>query len=96
MNLDRLVFGRQPQAILKQLYLMNGNSKIYASKLARLSDTTYSHTVKVIKLFSEQGIVDVDEKIGRERHLKITDKGRKIIIRVIEIEDIIKDTGLTK
>ncbi len=59
----------------------------YATVIAKEVDCTYSHTVKLLELFKELGLVDFEKK-GRIKIVKLTELG----------EDIARtmDTAITK
>lgn len=46
----------------------------YATILSKECDTTYSHTVKLLDLFRDYGLVDFEKK-GRIKIVKLTDIG---------------------
>jgi len=46
----------------------------YVSVLAKETDCTYSHTVKLLDMFQDLGIVDF-EKQGRIKFVKLTEDG---------------------
>lgn len=46
----------------------------YATIIAKETDCTYSHTVKILDLFKEYGLVDFEKK-GRIKIVKLTEFG---------------------
>ncbi len=46
----------------------------YATIIAKETDCTYSHTVKILDLFEEYGLVDFEKK-GRIKIVKLTEFG---------------------
>jgi predicted transcriptional regulator len=46
----------------------------YATILSKECDTTYSHTVKLLDLFRDYGLVEFEKK-GRIKIIKLTDTG---------------------
>ena len=46
----------------------------YATIIAKETDCTYSHTVKILDLFEEYGLVDCEKK-GRIKIVKLTEFG---------------------
>ncbi|MBW6451291.1 MAG: MarR family transcriptional regulator [DPANN group archaeon] len=62
----------KPVQILLALRIKN--ESVYASTLAKITDCTYSHTVKILELFMKKGIVSF-EKVGRIKYIKLTEKG---------------------
>lgn len=63
-------------SLLKDEQAGNG-SVLYASNLAKKVDCTYSHVVKVLKEFEENGLVSFKKK-GRLKLLSLTTKGERI------------------
>lgn len=49
----------------------------YATILSKECDTTYSHTVKLLDLFKDYGLVDFDKK-GRIKLVKLTSTGEDL------------------
>jgi len=49
----------------------------YATILSKEVDCTYSHTVKLLDLFKDFGLVDFEKK-GRIKIVKLTDSGEDI------------------
>ncbi len=53
-----------------------GNTK-YVSVLAKETDCTYSHTVKLLEIFRNLGLVDF-EKTGRIKFVRLTQDGTEL------------------
>ena len=49
----------------------------YATIIAKETDCTYSHTVKLLDLFQEYGLVDFEKK-GRIKIVKLTEFGDEV------------------
>ena len=49
----------------------------YASVLAKEVDCTYSHTVRILGMMKDNGLVDFDKK-GRLKTIKLTETGKEI------------------
>lgn len=49
----------------------------YATILSKEVDCTYSHTVKLLDLFKDYGLVDFDKK-GRIKMVRLTEMGQDI------------------
>ena len=49
----------------------------YATILSKEIDVTYSHTVKLLDLFNDFGLVEFEKK-GRIKMVKLTDRGEEI------------------
>ena len=71
MELEELFLRKKPVRLLMNIKL--GNTK-YVSVLAKETDCTYSHTVKLLDIFMNLGLVDFD-KHGRIKFVKLTPDG---------------------
>ncbi len=49
----------------------------YATQVSKYVDCTYSHTVKVLDIFKDLGLVKFEKK-GRIKVVKLTDSGQEI------------------
>ena len=49
----------------------------YATILSKEIDVTYSHTVKLLDLFNDFGLVEFEKK-GRIKMVKLTDRGEEV------------------
>lgn len=58
---------------VKMLSSLRGGPK-YATILSKEVDCTYSHTVKLLDLFKDYGLVEFDKK-GRIKMIRLTDVG---------------------
>jgi len=70
------VFIREKPAMML-VNLLNSNSEVYASTLAKSVDCTYSHVVKILQEMEDAGLVSF-EKTGRLKILKLTKKGEEV------------------
>jgi len=70
--LDELFLRKKPVRLL--LNIKTGNSPKYVSILAKETDCTYSHTVKLLEVFKDLGIVEF-EKHGRIKFISLTQDG---------------------
>ena len=61
---------------IKMLTSLRSGPK-YATILSKECDTTYSHTVKLLDLFKDYGLVDFEKK-GRIKIIKLTETGSDI------------------
>ncbi|MEM5801988.1 MAG: helix-turn-helix domain-containing protein [Candidatus Aenigmatarchaeota archaeon] len=61
---------------VKILVSLRGGPK-YTTLLARESNITYSHTVKLLDLFNDMGLVDFEKK-GRIKIVRLTSLGEDI------------------
>jgi DNA-binding MarR family transcriptional regulator len=71
VELDELFLRKKPVRLILNIKL--GNTK-YVSVLAKETDCTYSHTVKLLDIFMERGLVEF-EKQGRIKYVKLTEDG---------------------
>ena len=75
------LFREKPALILLALKDVHDRDMLkeegYASQLAKTVDCTYSHAVKVLKIFQEHGLIR-EEKNGRQKVLHLTEKGMAI------------------
>lgn len=75
MELDELFLRKKPVKLLLNVKL--GNSPKYVSVLAKETDCTYSHTVKLLEVFKDLGIVEF-EKHGRIKFVRLTEDGTSL------------------
>ncbi len=71
-EMEELFLRKKPVRLL--LNIKTGGSPKYVSILAKETDCTYSHTVKLLDIFKGLGIVDF-EKQGRIKYVKLTQDG---------------------
>jgi predicted transcriptional regulator len=69
--LEELFLRKKPVRLLMNIKL--GNTK-YVSILAKETDCTYSHTVKLLSLFKNLSLVEF-EKSGRIKYIRLTQDG---------------------
>ena len=62
------------------------------SVLAKETDTTYSHTVKLLELFKSYGLVDFDKQ-GRIKFVKLTQDGTEL---ATNFEDVLRKVAKLK
>ncbi len=77
---------------VRMLSSLKGGPK-YATILSKEVDCTYSHTVKLLDLFKDYGLVDFDKK-GRIKMVRLTDTGEdlcgsveNLLIKLTRIKD---------
>lgn len=70
-DFEELFLRKKPVRLLLNIKL--GSTK-YVSVLAKETDCTYSHTVKLLDIFMERGLVQF-EKQGRIKYVKLTEDG---------------------
>jgi len=71
LDMEEMFLRKKPVRLL--LNIKMGGQK-YVSVLAKETDCTYSHTVKLLDMFQDLGIVDF-EKQGRIKFVKLTEDG---------------------
>lgn len=69
--------------------LNNPTSDNYASEISSRVDCTYSHTVRILQKFEENGLVD-SSKEGRKKMVELTAKGNEIAEKLGELMHSIK------
>lgn len=73
---EELFFRKKPIRLLLALNKVEDASS-FVSVLAKKTDCTYSHTVKLLDQFKDLGLV-VFEKKGRIKYISLTDDGKKL------------------
>jgi DNA-binding transcriptional ArsR family regulator len=73
-DLEDLFLRKKPVKLL--MAIKNGTGK-YVSVLAKETDCTYSHTVKLLETFRVMGLVAF-EKEGRIKYIKLTKDGEEL------------------
>lgn len=71
--LEDLFLREKPARILLGMKTKS-KTNVYATMLSKEADCTYSHTIKILELFKNMGIVKFDKK-GRVKHVALTDDG---------------------
>jgi len=94
--LEDLFLREKPAKIL--LGLKTSKDAIYATILSKEADCTYSHTIKILNMLNNLGIVKF-EKTGRIKKVTLTDDGWDIahnleamIKKFLMIEDSLEKT----
>ncbi|UCD02730.1 MAG: helix-turn-helix transcriptional regulator [Candidatus Aenigmatarchaeota archaeon] len=70
--LEDLLLRDKPAKIILSLKTSKGS--IYATILSRETNCTYSHTIKILDVLKDQGLVNF-EKVGRIKKVKLTSDG---------------------
>ena len=73
-ELEDLFLRKKPTKLLLSL---SGEKRKYVSVLAKETDCTYSHVVKLLNIFKKLGIA-VFEKEGRVKYVKLTPEGQEL------------------
>ncbi len=78
-----LFFYDKPTKMLTEMYL-NSTDPMYGSTIAKRIDCTYSHVIKILKLFEKYGLIKMKRK-GRLNLVDLTEKGKKIAKKLVEV-----------
>ncbi|MEM5804329.1 MAG: winged helix DNA-binding protein [Candidatus Aenigmatarchaeota archaeon] len=62
---------------VKMLTSLRSDQIQYATQVSKYVDCTYSHTVKVLEMFKDLGLVQFEKK-GRVKMIKLTGEGEEI------------------
>ena len=71
--LEDLFLREKPARILLGMKTKSKGT-VYATLLSKEADCTYSHTIKILELFRNMGIVKFEKK-GRVKHITLTNDG---------------------
>ena len=82
-ELISLFFYEKPTKMLVEMYL-NPTDAMYGSTIAKRIDCTYSHVIKILKLFEKYNLVKMKRK-GRLNLVDLTEKGKKIAKKLVEV-----------
>ena len=74
-EVEELFIRKKPVRLLLNIKI--GQGPKYVSVLAKDTDCTYSHTVKLLEIFKGLGIVEF-EKHGRIKYVKLTADGAEL------------------
>ncbi len=74
-EIEELFVRRKPVRLLLNIKI--GSNPKYVSTLAKETDCTYSHTVKLLEVFKTLGIVEF-EKHGRIKYVTLTPDGTEL------------------
>ncbi|MBW2999395.1 hypothetical protein KY339_01880 [Candidatus Woesearchaeota archaeon] len=81
------VFFREKPAMML-VELKNSKLDVYASSLAKITDCTYSHVVKILQQMSDSGLVRFDKQ-GRLKLLSLTKKGEEVAEYIDKIRHVL-------
>ena len=62
---------------VKMLVSLRSDQVQYATQVSKYVDCTYSHTVKVLEMFKDLGLVQFEKK-GRVKMIKLTGEGEEV------------------
>lgn len=85
-TLSSLLLHEKPAGIILSL---KGTKGKYASVLSKENDCTYTHTLKILNILKENGLVEFSKE-GRIKFIKLTDIGEDVahelegLVRYIE------------
>ena len=80
----KVLFLRKKPVML--LLNIKTGSKKYVSVLAKETDCTYSHTVKLLEVFKDSGIVEFEKK-GRIKYVKLS---QDVIDLAADFENVLR------
>ncbi len=96
-TLEDMFLREKPARVM--LSLKTAKDPVYATILSKEADCTYSHTVKILNIMMEMGIVKF-EKQGRIKTVELTDDGWDIAHnleamqkKLIQVEDKFEKQG---
>lgn len=78
-----LLFQKKPYGVI--LALHEAKHK-YPTKVAKEIDCTYTHTLKILSVLKDEGIVEF-KKHGRIKEVHLTDKGAKLAKALADIDN---------
>ena len=81
------VFFREKPAMML-VELKNAKNEVYASSLAKQTDCTYSHVVKILQEMEKAGLVNF-EKQGRLKLLTLTKMGQEVAEKIDGIRAVL-------
>jgi len=76
--------------VMMLVKLRNFNKPRYASLLAKEVDCTYSHTVRILQILEENGLIEFVKK-GRIKIIELTKLGEKIAVIMEELVRTLKN-----
>jgi predicted transcriptional regulator len=71
------------------LICLNQKTETYTAKISKETDITYAHTVTILQELEKNGLV-IAEKRGRERRVRLTEKGREIAKAVEKMKKLLE------
>ncbi len=81
------MFFRKKPALMLVTLLTNDKIK-YGSALAKKTDCTYSHAVKILKAFEKMGLITFEKK-GRTKLVKLTNQGKQVAENIKKIKEVL-------
>lgn len=81
-----LFFRRKPSTIL--ITLLEDERAKYGSVIAKKTDCTYSHVVKILKSLEKLKLVEFEKK-GRIKVIKLTELGKQVAEHIKKIKEIV-------
>ena len=77
----------KPYLIIKHLVF---NKKSYGSELAKVTDCTYSHVVKLLQEFKIIGLVNI-KRDGRKNFVTFTKQGEIFALQIVKAISLLED-----
>jgi DNA-binding MarR family transcriptional regulator len=81
-ELENLFMRKKPVELV--VALNTGKKSKYVSTLAKETDCTYSHTVKLLNTFKAMGLVKFD-KMGRVKFVALTQEGKDLAEKMQDV-----------
>jgi len=81
-----VLFREKPAMMLVEL--KNAKTEIYASSLAKKTDCTYSHVVKILQEMENAKLITFDKQ-GRLKLLALTKKGLDVAENIERIKNLV-------
>jgi len=91
--------GRKEELFLKikpcraLIAVNNPMTESYASQISKKIDTTYAHTVKILKKLDNEGLIDRRDK-GRKMIAETTEQGRRVARAAQTLRSEVKDQSI--
>ncbi len=84
-DIFEVLFRKKPCMMLVEL--VESDEELYASKLAKRVECTYSHVVKVLQQMHDAGLLEF-EKRGRLKIISLTEKGEDVASNISDVRSI--------
>lgn len=80
-ELKKMIFNEKS---VDTLVALKKKDRTYPRKLSEYTDTTYSHTVRLLQSFQEKGLVE-SKKHGRRKDYRLTRKGDRVAEQLVQL-----------
>ena len=71
--------------------LSDEDPRMYSGELADKIDSTYAHTVDIVSMLEEKGLVVKDYNGGRIKYLEPTEKGLRVAKAMVNLSDTLAE-----